>query len=53
MRIPNSPNETLTSQLWLSYFNKYLKKQGLITDAEYSRMARLILAKYPNPSAKK
>ena len=33
--------------LWLSYFNRTLRDQGVITMDEYRKMNQLILTKYP------
>ena len=45
--------ETMAANLWLLYFNKQLKEQGLITETEYFRMVRLIHAKYPDQTVQR
>lgn len=34
--------KTLAEELWLTYFNKVLLEQGVITQAEHNRMTALI-----------
>lgn len=38
--------QSLQKSLWLSYFNRYLREQGVISEEEYRRLALRISTKY-------
>lgn len=40
--INKSPPEALARQLWLHYFNDYLRKQNIITEEEWRKMRQKI-----------
>lgn len=42
--IPYSGQEKhMAEEIWLNYFNRYLRDHGVISDHEFTRMAELIL----------
>lgn len=45
------PNNALIRQLWLTYFNRILFQQGLISDSAYRQMALRICAAYKSSGA--
>lgn len=40
--INHSPLEALTRQIWLHYFNNYLRQQNIITEEEWRKMRQKI-----------
>ena len=42
-----TPERNMQHYLWLSYFNRTLRDQGVITMDEYRKMNHLIWTKYP------
>lgn len=40
-----STREAMARQLWLSYFNRVLHQQGIITPKEYHKMSRKICSR--------
>lgn len=39
----NAPfSDTVTRQIWLQYFNNYLRDRNIITEGEWRKMRRLI-----------
>lgn len=40
--INKSPPEALARQIWLQYFNDYLRKQNIITEEEWRKMRQKI-----------
>ena len=40
--INKSPPEALTRQIWLHYFNDYLRKQNIITEEEWRKIRQKI-----------
>lgn len=38
--------EAVVRQVWLNYFNDYLRERKIITEEEWRKMRRLIEAKY-------
>ena len=41
--------ETVQKNILLSYYNRYLRDRGTITEREYLRLSHLINSKYPIP----
>lgn len=42
-----TPEHNMQHYLWLSYFNRTLRDQGVISMDEYRKMNHLIWTKYP------
>lgn len=38
--------QIIQKNLWLQYFNRYLREQGVISEEEYRRLALRISTKY-------
>lgn len=38
--------QTIQKNLWLQYFNRYLREQGVISEQEFRRLALRINTKY-------
>lgn len=45
--------EAVQKNIMLSYYNRYLRDHGTITQRDYLRLAHLINAKYPIPAQEK
>ena len=43
----------MAEEIWLNYFNRYLRDHGVISDHEFTRMAELILKRKKKSPAPK
>ena len=53
-QIPDGERARIVAEdLWLNYFNRYLREQGVISEKEFTRMAELIVKrKQKSPTQK-
>ena len=52
--IPDSERERRVAEdLWLNYFNRYLRDEGVISEKEFTRMTELIARRKPRPPHQK
>jgi hypothetical protein len=52
--IPDSERERRVAEdLWLNYFNRYLRDEGVISEKEFTRMTELIARRKQRPPNQK